>query len=383
MKKYIFITFLFVNTIVLAQTALKNNGNLQLHNNAKIGFHTNLINEGSIVNNLGFAGFYGKNETLTVSGSNSPVFYNVEIDAQYNLELEVSLGVTNELTFFEGKVITPRDNTNISLNFIRHNWYIGEDDQHYVDGYALVKNYAEEFSFPIGDANRLRPMILPPQTGNNTFKGAYFFEDPNSPSNFSSFNTSDKQNLLSNISNLEFWDLDGTTPTNITLTWNNQSAIALLAENINNLRVVGWNKTTNQWENLGNTFVDGNSNEGKITSTSFIPNNYEVITIGSVNENGTATNNNYLISPNEDGLNDSFVLEEVTQYTKNKLSIYNRWGNLVFRTENYKNDWKGLSNGRSVLMEKEGLPVGTYYYLFEYGNNKLDHKKQGWVYINR
>ncbi len=57
-----------------------------------------------------------------------------------------------------------------------------------------------------------------------------------------------------------------------------------------------------------------------------------------------------VFTPNNDGENDLFVMENV-QYYENELSIFNRWGNRVFDTANYRNNWGGLD-----------LPDGTYYY---------------------
>lgn len=390
MKNLISILFFSVNLTIYSQTALQNNGNLQLHNNAQIGFHTNLINEGTITNDNNynsFAGFYSNNQTLTVSGTNRPVFYNVDIVTTNSyLQLKTSLAVTNDLNFVEGKVLTDKNDTSISLDFIAHDFYGGQNDNRHVDGYASVENYNDEFSFPIGDDDRLREMILPKQTANNLYKGAYFFEDPNIPTTFTNvFDTDKKEASIKTISNQEFWDLDGNTQTTITLTWDAQSNIPFMAKDLKNLRVVGWNKTTNEWEDLGNTQVTGNEDKGKITSNLFLPDAYEVITIGAIEsiDEETPCNANYLISPNGDGIGDSLTIDCLKNYpNKSELSVYNRWGILVFKAKNYKDNWQGISNGRSTIAAKDGLPVGTYFYILKYGKS-LNQTLKGWVYINR
>ncbi|MBK9175560.1 MAG: gliding motility-associated C-terminal domain-containing protein [Flavobacteriales bacterium] len=60
-----------------------------------------------------------------------------------------------------------------------------------------------------------------------------------------------------------------------------------------------------------------------------------------------------VFSPNGDGLNDAFHIENI-QYYHNELTIYSRWGNKVYQVRNYKNQWKG-----------EDLPEGTYYYVLQ------------------
>ena len=66
------------------------------------------------------------------------------------------------------------------------------------------------------------------------------------------------------------------------------------------------------------------------------------------------------ITPNGDGLNDFFIIPEIeqypTKYFESELVIFNRWGDIVFQSGPYHNDWGGLNNSG------EPLPEGTYYY---------------------
>ena len=62
------------------------------------------------------------------------------------------------------------------------------------------------------------------------------------------------------------------------------------------------------------------------------------------------------ISPNGDGINDTWVIEGLQSYPGNTVQIFDKWGAEVFSETNYKNDWSG-TNKNSLL------PDGTYYYL--------------------
>ena len=86
-------------------------------------------------------------------------------------------------------------------------------------------------------------------------------------------------------------------------------------------------------------------------------------------------------SPNGDGINDVFNIDCIETFPNNKLEIYNRWGNIVFETNGYRNDWSGISNGRALLSGGDELPVGTYYYVIDLGNGS--EPRVGWLYINR
>ena len=42
------------------------------------------------------------------------------------------------------------------------------------------------------------------------------------------------------------------------------------------------------------------------------------------------------------------------------MTIVNRWGDVVLRSDNYQNDWDGQFSGGN-------LPAGTYYYILNVG----------------
>jgi len=77
------------------------------------------------------------------------------------------------------------------------------------------------------------------------------------------------------------------------------------------------------------------------------------------------------ISPNGDTKNDSF---DLSNYSVNKLEIFNRYGLKVYSKENYKKEWTGTTDSG------QELPDGTYYYVVELTSGD---SKTGWVYINR
>jgi gliding motility-associated-like protein len=62
-----------------------------------------------------------------------------------------------------------------------------------------------------------------------------------------------------------------------------------------------------------------------------------------------------VFSPNNDDVNDIFIIDGLENYIAFggvTLKVFNRWGNLVFESDNYKNNW-----------DAEGLEAGTYYYV--------------------
>ncbi len=378
MQKAYFILLFYCTNAITAQNAFHNYGNVQIHDKGVIGFHTNLINDGMFNQNLGFAGFFNIISSLTVSGSQIPRFFDFETNVKDHLFLEINTEISNSLIYTNGEIFTPRNTPSISLDFLSDAVYVLENDIKHTDGYQSYQG-EQPFSFSIGDDNKLRPLIIPFYTNITKYSAAYFNEDPNFPSTFNqTFDTSKIENILQKVSTNEFWDFNGTSETQVTLTFNSQSNLIELVDHLQNLRVVGWNVVDKTWRDLGNFQFTGTINSGSITSTPFIPNSYEVITFGTQIRNEEITVFNE-ISPNNDGTNDTFVIKGIHLF-QNNLKIFNRWGHLVYKTINYQNDWNGINNIGVFLNNHRKLPVGTYFFSLELlGENK---QYTGWIYLN-
>jgi gliding motility-associated-like protein len=83
-------------------------------------------------------------------------------------------------------------------------------------------------------------------------------------------------------------------------------------------------------------------------------------------------------SPNGDNINDTWVIENIWHFPNNKVLVFNRWGNKVFKAHNYQNDWDGKSTEGGGSGH---LPVGPYLYIIEL-NEPGYSPVQGWIYIN-
>jgi len=93
------------------------------------------------------------------------------------------------------------------------------------------------------------------------------------------------------------------------------------------------------------------------------------------------------ISSNGDGINDSFVIQNITNYPNNTVEIYNRWGVKVFEVDGYGingKEFKGFSDGRSTLQRDVELPEGTYFYIIRYANSQgVEKQRSGYLYIKQ
>lgn len=66
------------------------------------------------------------------------------------------------------------------------------------------------------------------------------------------------------------------------------------------------------------------------------------------------------ISPNGDGINDLFIVPQLYDLP-GELLIWNRWGDIVFESDAYENNWDGTCQ-TSFCLGSNVLPQGTYFY---------------------
>ncbi len=76
-----------------------------------------------------------------------------------------------------------------------------------------------------------------------------------------------------------------------------------------------------------------------------------------------------IVTPNNDGKNDAFVILNLEQFSNARMKIYNRWGNLIYENANYKNDFNF-----------QDQPDGVYYYVLTISEVSKDYTGNVTVY---
>lgn len=304
----------------------------------------------------------------------------MEVMTLVGTSLNIPVNVINNANFVSGNIFTPDGPSNISLHFLDSAFPSGENNNSKVVGYASVSGQ-QDFTFPVGDNEQLRPLILNSEGPNNLARAAYFFEDPNNPSQFAPYNTNTRANGIDDISTTEFWRLESNVPSSVQLTWNSRSDIGSLSGEVEEIVVVGWSKATNQWEMLGGPASVGDLVNGVAISGSFIPDEYELLTFGAFGEPRDFLDlENYFVSPNGDGINDFLEIPELALSPNNLMRIFDRQGSKVFEKTNYVNEFNGFSNQNNFVVDREsGLPSGVYFYIVSLDD--LDLEFQGFLYL--
>jgi len=80
-----------------------------------------------------------------------------------------------------------------------------------------------------------------------------------------------------------------------------------------------------------------------------------------------------LFTPNGDGINDYWYIPNLEEMGRVSVQVFNRYGNLVYESEQYTNNWDGSWKNRD-------LPEGAYYYILD---TELNGLQKGVVNIVR
>jgi gliding motility-associated-like protein len=83
---------------------------------------------------------------------------------------------------------------------------------------------------------------------------------------------------------------------------------------------------------------------------------------------------NNILTPNGDGVNDTWMVQNIDMYPNNEVRIFDRNGREMYNKKGYDNSWNGTARGID-------LAEGTYYYVITYGADKLVQK--GFITIIR
>ncbi len=103
----------------------------------------------------------------------------------------------------------------------------------------------------------------------------------------------------------------------------------------------------------------------------------------------------YSFSPNDDGINDLFHIENLEFCFPNyHIQIFNRYGNVVFEYTHNGDQfaeskmWDGSSDGRMTINKTKMLPAGTYFFVLDLNdpqnaNNPENDHKSGYIYLTK
>lgn len=358
-------------------------GNFEIRTNSKVEgngvyrVEQNWVNDAIFIGGNGEVVLFGNEQQFITSDNGTPTLFNhltlqglgIDIDRRKTL-LNVDAATMTEgvLTLNDRELSTQSNVFNvqnedldaIQLNTAFHNeGFVSSTG----DG-ALIRQIDEEgyYLFPVGSSDgvrRYRPVKIQPDLNGKTSFAVRMNNYSASTDGYQVATHDSKIDYANEIFYHSIEQIEGSGKADLQIyyvpsedeQWNSTGQ---------------WNEMDQRWNNMLKTLKADQGNFTYITKKA-----WDGI------ENGTQyilVNNDFTViaseafSPNGDGLNDFFTIEDLDAYPNSELWIYNRWGAEVFHSDDYQNDWDGRSQSKLNVGGDE-LPEGTYYYLLQLGGS--------------
>ncbi|RYJ37652.1 CHU_C domain containing protein [Flavobacterium anhuiense] len=379
------------NTIMSVYMDYENTPQGSFVNDGKLFIFQNWKNDGLVTyteNQNGSTYFYGTEDQFIegsqVSNFKNTYFENTSSLVPFHLSGKIAVGGNSEFkkgvvlaADYGGKVIFKEKATHTLTS-----------DLSFVDG-QVEKDGVIAFEFPVGQGQYFRPSYHASGSKNG---GVYTTQYFNKNSN-SLHSHDDREEKILKINNQEYWEVtqdQGADKIVLSLSMDSRttpSEFFNVDEQKYKVSITRWDPASNKWINEGGEVsapLAGKPYEKLLTApvTGYGLFTMALIDLEEKSDDVIVYN---AISPNDDGLNDSFVIKGIDKFPDNQVEIYNRWGVKVYETKSYNesdNMFKGYSDGRATIKRGDKLPTGTYFYILKYNTGKEQKEKTGYLYIN-
>lgn len=334
--------------------------------NTTLSIKSDFTNNGTVVNNgnLVIAGRWQNNENYDAGSGgitfNSDIQQIINHNDQSFSKLTISGGgqkmflanitIENELIFEEG-ILTSQNGAHIV--FTPGSKIIGGSDAAHING-RVYHQGTGNLLYPIGNGSTYLPVTLNNVPG-NTQVGIEVQSIPAGTS------LTTRAPLVDVVSE-NIWILDvvggNIESSTITLPVRNNPAVG----NNETLVVAESHSITDPFSSLGQSGFTSSNQNGFITSLSG-PRESVVTLATSAGEGKLSVFNG--VSPDGDGLNDYWHIENIDKLADaqpNKVTIFNRWGDVLWSARNYDNV--------STVFTGGDLPAGTYFYKIEFESGR-------------
>lgn len=331
-----------------------------------------------------------------INSSNNPRsnsgFPNISLANSQNVILEGSdLMIRNNLNFESGHLILNNRNAIIGVK----GSITGYNETKYVvtgtgiNGGFLIRSTSglqqPDIIFPLGTTVSSYTPASVNYTGTGQDLKVRVFDNVYDKA---TFGTSDNVNFVTKTWNVAFSNLDPKANMVLNMQHNATEESPLFAANRTKSFVSRYQSNIEKWDFIASGGISpgvistGNAIANSYVSTRSVTGGLELTEYFSKSVLKENVPGNYRvpvgISPNNDGLNDKFVIENLKPTDKVRIEIYNRWQTIVFRDSNYKNNFEGIGNQHGLV--NDTLPDGTYYYILNFNDSK---PITGYIIINR
>lgn len=372
--------FISKNTLVTVVDDFNVLKKAKVINDGTLSFRSNLINNGlfsfsvnSLSGNLVFEG-----ENQSISGDSLIETFNLLFNNNSTF-LEGSIQIENDAVFQKGIVNNRIHGGTIIFNELSD--HLNSSNLSFVDG-KVIKKGKLDFTYPIGAENIYREISIEALEENNNFEVQYYIQNSNID-----FPHDKKDDIIKYIDENEFWKIEqksGNDYAVIEIARNvNTSSFDVMNADLQDIHIVRWDTDKEYWVDEGgiaNPTTNAIRTVSKVTGYG----NYALAVIdrNKVLPGDVVVYNN--LTPNGDGVNDTFIINGIEKHPDNVVKIFNRWGVVVSEIKGYNNkdkSFKGFATSR-LTFGSDVLPSGTYYYVITYQEGGATFRKIDYLYIN-
>ena len=214
-----------------------------------------------------------------------------------------------------------------------------------------------------------------PTLGLNTTNSATVLANPTTTTTYTVVGT-DANGCTGSTSTL----VDIAQPINIIVSKSNdiecgKNSAQLLATGASNYQWSPASLVSNPTSNITSTTIT-QTTTFYVTGTKGTCTDTDSITVEFYNSDGDNTFIPTAFSPNDDNINDCLNVKSAANFLEYYFAIYNRWGQLVFESNNAEICWEGHFNGSPA-------PMGTYYFFLKAKTSCGDMLKKGDITLMR
>ncbi|MHA3786563.1 gliding motility-associated C-terminal domain-containing protein [Flavobacterium hauense] len=393
------------NTVMTIMSDFDNKDVGEYENNGEVIFRGNFNNDGITTYNINkgegytrFEGFLQQN----ITGSMPAEFYNVLFNNPNNTATEAAfrlfgdISVSGNADFLDG--VLKDDVFGGIIVFENNATHSNVGNDSHVDGFA-IKNGSTEFIYPIGDQDSIGnneryyryAAISASADQASSFNGKYYLQNSDEIHPHIK-----KRGVIEIIDTKEYWRIDkagSDTDVMITLSWDTATTSPeIVSQPYEEIHIVRWDDVEKVWVDEGGVANAVNATQGTVTTVVNVK-GYGIFALARVKTDVILPGDIVIyngVTPDGDGQNDYFVIDNLKNFPKNTVEIYNRWGVRVFETASYDtsgNVFRGVSDGRATVTGAKILPTGTYFYIIKYvyempGIPAREIKKAGYLYLS-
>ena len=229
-------------------------------------------------------------------------------------------------------------------------------------------NSSSPYNFPLGSSDgtlRYRPVVIEPKS---TSANTYYARLNNTTGDTYGYNLSQHETEIETLNSLFFHSIE--QELNIQ---NADVSIAYLPVSDGDWSAIAqWDDGSIMWNSIApaNASNIGNYNALQKVDWDFANPNHPYILVNLEEE----LNIPNVFTPNQDGANDFYEVngKGITEYN---IVIVNRWGNVVFESDDITNSWDGTSKGTPCV-------EGVYFYYIKAKSLTQEYDKHGHITLN-